>query len=120
MKGFPSKSFRKLIRNALQLLDDCCPETLPAELRVRYHLCELNYAVRQAHFPDSPEALQAARRRIEFERILLYLVYVSCAGTERQSGFPFQFSNDCIDRYWQSLGFIPTNAQKKGFERYRF
>lgn len=113
MKGFPSKSFRKLIRNALELLDDCCPETLPAEFRVRYHLCELNYAVRQAHFPDSPEALQAARRRIEFERILLYLVYVSCAGTERQSGFPFQFSSDCIDRYWQSLGFIPTNAQKK-------
>lgn len=113
MKGFPSKTFRKLIRNALELLDDCCPETLPAEFRIKNHLCELNYAVRQAHFPDSLSALQSARRRIEFERILLYLVYVSCAGTEKQPGFPFRIRNEWIDDYWNSLGFKPTEAQQK-------
>ena len=53
MKGFPAKSFRKLIQSALENVDDCCPETLPTSFRVRNHLCELNYAIRQAHFPDS-------------------------------------------------------------------
>ena len=30
MKGFPAKSFRNLIQQALENLEDCCPETLPA------------------------------------------------------------------------------------------
>ena len=51
LKGFPAKSFRNLIVQALEHLDDCCPETLPADFRLRNHLCELNFALREAHFP---------------------------------------------------------------------
>ena len=60
LKGFPAKSFRKLIRSALEKVDDCCPETLPTSFRLRNRLCELNYAIRQAHFPSDLNALQIA------------------------------------------------------------
>ena len=113
MKGFPAKSFRKLIRSALDNVDDCCPETLPDSFRIRNHLCELNYAIRQAHFPDSQEALKIARRRLAFEQILLYLVYVSINGSEKKPGFQFMFSDEKENEYWHSLSFEPTSAQRK-------
>ncbi len=113
MKGFPAKSFRKLIQSALENVDDCCPETLPTSFRVRNHLCELNYAIRQAHFPDSLTALQIARRRLSFEQILLYLVYVTLAGSSKKPGFPFTVPAEAPDAYWDSLPFEPTSAQKK-------
>ena len=113
MKGFPAKSFLKLIRSALEQVDDCCPETLPDSFRIRNHLCELNYAIRQAHFPDDPYALQIARRRLSFERILLYLVYVTIAGSSKREGFPMASGKEQTEAYWSALPFEPTGAQKK-------
>ena len=113
IKGFPSKSFRKLIRSALEMTDDCCEETLPPDFRLRYRLCELNYAICQAHFPDDMEALKIARRRLAFEQILLYLVYVSMTKSRKESSTPFVFAENVQEKFWSSLSFEPTNAQKK-------
>ena len=113
VKGFPAKSFRNLIRTALANVDDCCPESLPAAFRMRYHLCELNYAIRQIHFPDSTEALQIAARRLSFEQALLYLVYVSLAGSDRSPGYAFTLKKNQTELYWNTLPFAPTDAQKK-------
>lgn len=111
LKGFPAKTLRKLIQTSLSLVDDCCPETLPADFRLENHLCELNYAIRQAHFPSDEQALRIARRRLLFERVLMYLVYVSHAGSKKSPGYAFQFENGAISRYWESLPYHPTNAQ---------
>ena len=113
IKGFPSKSFRKLIRSALEMVDDCCPETLPSSFRIRYHLCELNYAIYQAHFPDDHNALMIARRRLSFEQILLYLVYVSVSGSKKALSFPFRIQEKEQEAYWDALPFSPTNAQRQ-------
>ncbi len=113
IKGFPAKSFRKLIKTALESVDDCCPETLPTGFRIRNHLCELNFAIRQAHFPDNLNALQIARRRLSFEQILIYLVYVSIAGSRKLPGIPFVFNDNQVNEFWNSLPFSPTNAQRK-------
>ena len=116
IKGFPAKSFRKLIHTALSVVDDCCPETLPDDFRIKNHLCELNFAIRQVHYPDNEQSLMIARRRLSFEKALMYLMYVSVAGTKKAPGFPFFFTDHDICRYWQSLPFQPTSAQKKVLE----
>ena len=113
IKGLPAKTFRNLISDALFQVDDCCPETLPTEFRIAWHLCELNYAIRQAHFPDNYEALKIARRRLSFERVLLYLAYVSMSGSKKQPGIPMKFPKGQIEQYWKAQGFEPTGAQKK-------
>ena len=113
MKGFPAKSFRNLITQALDHLEDCCPETLPADFRIRNHLCELNFALREAHFPGSMTNLGIARRRLAFERILIYLLYVSIAGKMRAEALPMRFPSGAEDRYWNSLPFEPTPSQRK-------
>ena len=112
VRGLPAKSFRKLIRSALENVNDCCPETLPAGFRIQYQLCELNYAIRQAHFPDSITALQLARRRLSFESILLYLVYVSYVRSRKQPGFAMTIPAAQTDIYWQAQDFTPTASQK--------
>ena len=116
IKGLPAKTFRNLISDALFQVDDCCPETLPTEFRIAWHLCELNYAIRQAHFPDNYEAMKIARRRLSFERVLLYLAYVSMSGSKKQPGIPMKFPEGQIEQYWKSQGFEPTGAQKKVLE----
>ena len=72
VKGIPAKSFREMMQQALEQVDDCCPETLPNDLRIRHQLCELNFAIRQAHFPLNVENLRLARRRLAFEQMLMY------------------------------------------------
>ncbi len=113
VKGFPSKSFRNLIRQALDHLDDCCQETLPASFRLSNRLCELNFAIREAHFPTNQENLEIARRRLTFERILIYLLYVSASGATRNAAQPLHFDADRQDAYWSSLPFNPTDSQRK-------
>ena len=113
MKGFPAKSFRKLIEQALEHLEDCCPETLPPSFRIQNRLCELNFALREAHFPGSMMNLEIARRRLAFERILVYLLYVSIAGKVRGRSVPMHIMPETAEKYWNSLPFEPTDAQRK-------
>ena len=70
--GISSRVLMRLIAQALNQLDTCCPETLPESLRLRYQLCERNFALRQLHAPDSQESLAMAQRRISFEELLFY------------------------------------------------
>jgi len=116
LNHFPAKSFRKLIESALEHLDDCCPETLPQAFRLKHQLCELNFALREAHFPSSMENLEIARRRLSYERILLYLLYVAISGKTRNRAPAFRFDPDQLRKYWASLPFEPTGAQARVLE----
>ena len=113
VRQFPARTFRKLIMNALENVDDCCPETLPAAFRTENRLCELNFAIRQAHFPTSPENLRIARRRLSYERMLIYLMYVSMSGNHRKPSNPISVQDDQADQYWSLLPFSPTDAQRR-------
>ena len=113
LKGFPAKSFRNLIRQALDHLEDCCPETLPSDFRLQNRLCELNFALREAHFPSTMENLKIARRRLSFERILTYLLFVSVSGSKRNKAHPIKTVSSQQNAYWSSLPFEPTVSQRK-------
>ncbi len=111
--GFPAKSFRKLMEQALRSLPESCPETLPEAFRAEYDLCPLETALQQAHFPGSMDELQAARRRLSFERMLIYLVYVSMEGAERRKAPAMAGCCTRAEAFWQSLPFTPTGAQQR-------
>ncbi len=113
VKGIPAKSFRDIMRRALTATDDCCPETLPHALRLRHGLCELNFAIRQAHFPDSLESLKIARRRLSFEQMLMFQAALSAARGEREAGVPLSVPDGAEEAYWKTLPFPPTKAQRR-------
>lgn len=113
LPGLPAKSMRDLIRQALTQLEDCCPESLPEILRIKYHLCERNFALRQAHFPETKENLAIALRRVAFENILLYQAAAASLRGERARGIQVPLPSGGVRDYWASLPFPPTGAQKR-------
>lgn len=113
VRGFSSGVFRKLIQEALKNVDDCCPETLPADFRIRYHLCELNFAIHQAHFPSNADNLEIARRRLSFEKALMYMLYISVNRKRKEESFPFTYSPGSLQDFYQVLPYQPTDAQKR-------
>ncbi|MBR1607936.1 MAG: ATP-dependent DNA helicase RecG [Clostridia bacterium] len=117
--GISSAVFSKLMSQALTMLDACCPETLPPELRQRYGLCERNFALRQIHQPESREMLQIAQRRMAFEQLLLYQAALSMLRGMPGNAHPLIISDETGKSYWQSLPFPPTGAQVRVFEEIR-
>lgn len=113
VKGIPAKTFRDMMQTALSQVDDCCPETLPRSLRLRHELCELNYAIRQAHFPDSLETLKQARRRLAFEQMLMYQAALGLMRHTREDGMAMTLPDDATAKFWQQMPFPPTKAQKR-------
>ena len=99
VKGIPAKSFREMMQQALEQVDDCCPETLPNDLRIRHQLCELNFAIRQAHFPLNVENLRLARRRLAFEQMLMYQAALGLLRGHRADGTALPIPPDAPDEF---------------------
>ena len=116
VKGIPAKSFREMMQQALEQVDDCCPETLPNDLRIRHQLCELNFAIRQAHFPLNVENLRLARRRLAFEQMLMYQATLGLLRGHKADGTALPIPPDAPEKFWQTLPFPPTGAQKRVLE----
>ena len=110
----PGKVFQGLIRQALQLLDTCVTESLPECVRRRWGLCEINFALRECHFPDSMEALDIAKRRLQFESLLLYLSAMQQIRGAKQAGIAVPAKG--TEEFWHLLPFPPTGAQRRVLE----
>ncbi len=112
IKGVNQRAFRDSVRAALESVWDHIPEPLPKSLLERYNLVPLALALRHAHFPFSREALQLAKKRLDFENTLLYFVAVELQKSERLrlNGFAFD-TTGVLERFASKLQFTPTNAQ---------
>lgn len=69
-EGISSKWFRQKIRLALPAADQFSDD-VPETLRRAQKLPDVVTAIRQIHFPDTPEQAERARYRFDFEEILL-------------------------------------------------
>ena len=111
--GIPAKALRQSVEAALKLCEGQWPDELPEDLRRRHDLCERNFAMRNAHFPDSREALEAARRRIAFEELLLYQAALALFRNTGREGVAVDFPDGAAEAFWKSLPFAPTGAQRR-------
>ena len=111
--GIPAKAVRQSVEAALKVCEGQWPDELPESIRRRHGLCERNFAMRNAHFPSSREALEAARRRIAFEELLMYQVALSLHRGRNEPGVQIEFSDEKIEEFWKRLPFAPTQAQRR-------
>ena len=114
--GIPASVFSQWMRQALEMLEECCPETLPSALRMRYGLCERNFALRQIHDPESREALGIAQRRLAFEQLLLYQAALAILRGTPGAAVPIPNCGESGRAFWDSLPFSPTAAQSRVFD----
>lgn len=74
--GLSNKLVAKTVR---QLLQERVLETeyLPEDLRQRYHLAEINFAIGRIHFPRDKEDLIQARHRLVFDEFYFFLMGIA-------------------------------------------
>ncbi len=108
------RSMRKIIHACLDGYAASVPELLEAPLREECGLHPVSEALRNIHFPESPAALEAARRRLVFDEFLpmqlaIHLKRKQMAelpGSSKKGG-------EFVRRFLESLPFKLTRAQER-------
>ena len=110
--GLTNKALTKLVR---QTLEDRSLQTeyLPDEIRERYQLADINFALRAIHFPGNMEELLTARKRLVFDEFLFFILSVQLLKEkteEAENHFPMKMTwttEEVIER----LPYNLTRAQ---------
>ena len=112
-EGLTSRIIAGAMREALRLLPETVNDPLPDALRLEHALCRLEYALKTIHFPNSPEALSTARRRLVFEELLvlqLGMLELRRAGA-RENPYPLRENHTAA--FCALLPFSLTGAQQR-------
>ena len=89
-------------------------EYIPDEIRKKYNLAELNYAMKNIHIPDDFKSYNIARQRFVFEELLvLQLALLGRKDSNSHTeGIVFE-DTMCVREFAKTLPFPLTNAQKR-------
>lgn len=111
-EGLTQPYFRMIQRNALDMVAGKLTDILPDELRKKYALAEINFALENIHFPSGMKEKDEARKRLVFEELLiLQLGLMHLKNSQRTvSGIEFRPVPE-ISKFIESLPFKLTNAQ---------
>ncbi|MGQ9584642.1 MAG: ATP-dependent DNA helicase RecG [Anaerolineae bacterium] len=117
-KGISAKWLRRLIKTAIDYWAERIGDPLPANVRQRLGLMDMEQALRQIHFPDNWDILEKARKRLVFDEFLimqLRLLLMKRTWQDRP-GRPLQVRPEWIDRFTKALPFQLTGAQRRALE----
>jgi ATP-dependent DNA helicase RecG len=115
--GLGSKGINKLMRVLINISNQEFIENLPDYLIKKHHLISHKAALINIHFPEKPEMIDKAVRRLKFEELLflqfeLLLQKIVTAG--KVPGHIFEKVGDTFNTFFnQYLPFELTGAQKK-------
>ena len=89
-------------------------EYIPSHIREKYKIAEINYAMKNIHFPEDFEAYNTARRRFVFEELLVLQLALSGRKNKNTALEGIRFTDtDCVKEFISSLPFPLTGAQKR-------
>ncbi len=111
--GLNNKFIINSVKKALKLLPNTVNDPLPEELRTRFKLCDLKYAINNIHFPESIMALETARKRLVIEELLVLNLGLRSLKNRKRSQNKNIIIDDCSEQFEKLLPFALTNAQKR-------
>ncbi len=89
-------------------------EYIPSFVRRKYGISEINYAMKNIHFPESFFDYEAARKRFVFEELFLLRLALAKRRNRNENEKRTPFSDvSCADEFINSLSFSLTGAQKR-------
>ncbi len=107
--GITSSCIQKLVKSALEKVGDS--DILSSDIKKKYRLCDRAYAIKNIHFPASPQALHQSRRRLIFEELFLLQCGIAMFSRINMGKTSCVISNNYTDEFFSSLPFSPTSAQ---------
>lgn len=110
--GISSKMLEKYIKTAVDELLPMLNDPLPEDIRLKYGLPTLSYAIRNIHFPKDRESISRASRRLAFDEMLYFALGISITSKKRELGEGVPFNRCSLDKFVSLLPYELTGAQK--------
>ena len=114
--GINSRFLAAEVQQALSVLLERLEEPLPAEIRSRYNLCHIRYAIENIHFPADRHSMMIARRRLIFEELFTLALALSAVRSAREAPAPVAMQPVDIGDFIASLPFSLTPAQGRSVQ----
>lgn len=111
-EGLTSRMIELTVRSALDGAEPF-PETLSPAVLNRYRLAPIDFAVHNVHLPKHQKDLDAARRRLIFEELLVLQLALVRMKKREKSCSSICLDKDYSESYYKNLPFLPTGAQKR-------
>lgn len=112
--GLTNHMIAKTVQQALAGLN-LKKETLPEEIRLKFGLAELNFALRGIHFPEDKQVFYQARERLVFDEFLEFILALRKLRSKNER-FANEYVIPACPRVEQLIRELPyelTKAQQK-------
>jgi ATP-dependent DNA helicase RecG len=118
-EGLSLRHLRTIIYNALQGYGDQLVDALPEVLRQQFSLIDLRSAIETIHFPQRPEDIEEARRRLVFDELFAVQLQMAIRRhkfDQTEGALTLKVDPDgLVERLKRSLAFRLTAAQERVF-----
>ncbi|MEK7238665.1 MAG: ATP-dependent DNA helicase RecG, partial [Nitrospirota bacterium] len=127
-EGFSPKQLRTLMFNTINTYAASAKDYLPEAILKRNNLMSLEKSIREIHFPEEFNNVDALNRgtspahvRLIFDDFFLLELGLALMKKKEvlETGISFKDKNILIDKFLKNLPFELTNAQKRVFEQIR-
>lgn len=115
-EGLSNKMIQMHIKEALQVWGDCLFDSISTEIKQKYNLCQLRYAMENIHFPKDKQALKLAQDRLVFEELLILQLGLILLRNKNRTQTSIILNNTDLSEFYQSLPFTLTNGQRQSIE----
>lgn len=115
----PQRTLRRIVKQALDACLEQVSDFLPDDLRHRVGLLGVQNAIAQAHYPDSDQDWNTARRRLAFDELFLMQLAVvqrKRKWQEKGRGTAITIDRSTLQTFMESLPFELTGAQERALE----
>ncbi len=110
--GMNSRAIEKLIKTAFEVCERIT-DPLPENIRTDYCLMKIETALKNIHFPQSPDMLSEARRRLIFEELFLLELGLMRLKSKSRQANATPMTADYTNEFFSLLPFELTGAQKR-------
>lgn len=118
-QGLSSKMVGANIAQALQLLGEELDDPIPDFIRQEYHLCHLQFALRNIHLPTDRESAEISRRRLIFEELLMLALSLRSVRDDTYTQTSYVCGKADLQPFFDQLPFTLTGAQQRAIDQVR-
>lgn len=111
--GLSNLTVEKAVKQALEMLPEKINDPIPSEIREKYCLADLGFAIRNIHFPENEEKLSMARDRVSFEELLVLMLGLSVIRERKKKETAIVTRKSFLEEYKKLLNFSMTDDQEK-------
>lgn len=111
-EGISSKFIDKITKIAIDTVISNINDPLPDDIRIKYSLPTLSFALKNIHFPENETTLNKSIKRLAFDEILLFGIGISLSSQYKKVGQGAPFSPCDLTPLTSLLPYELTTSQK--------